>query len=112
VCALLSLCGVPQAAAELARHEQGLKALVRTAEAETDPLRSFAPFTTFSRNGLDASIRALAASDMPVPLTDWALGLCQSNMQQLYEAVWGWSDKKKRRQLVDVRPGARAGRPG
>lgn len=90
-----------EVAAAIAHHEQAVKGAVRAAEAEADPLRHFGPFAAFARNGLDASIRAVAAPGAPAALTDWALGLCRGNMQQLYEGVWGWSDKKKRRQLID-----------
>ncbi|GBF99272.1 hypothetical protein Rsub_12032 [Raphidocelis subcapitata] len=87
--------------AELARHEAALKQLVRAAEADADPLRSFAPFVAYSRNGLDACIRAFTGEGLPAPLAAWALALCRGNMQEMYEAVWGWSDKKKQRQLED-----------
>jgi hypothetical protein len=91
--------------AEIARHEAAVKQVVNAAARDADPLRHFAAFAAFNRNGLDARLQAFAAEGMPEPLTEWALGLCRANMQQLYEAVWGWSDKKKRRQLIEVGPG-------
>lgn len=93
----------PQESAEIARHQAAVKQVVAAAETEADPLRHFAPFARFNRNGLDATIAAFSAATLPPPLADWTLALCRGNMQQLYEGVWGWSDKKKQRQLAEVR---------
>lgn len=106
-CLISSIMGTfqiaPQAAAQLAKQEQALQQLVRDAERDADPLRNFSAFCSFNRNDLQARVEAWAAGALPPALAEWALALCRSNMQDIYEGVWGWSDKKKRRQLAHVR---------
>lgn len=91
-----------KALAERAQHDQALKELVQNAERDQEPLRHFPAFCTFNRNGLEARIQAQSVGQMSAQIAEWALDLCRTNMQQMYEGVWGWSDKKKRRQLTHV----------
>lgn len=88
--------------AEIARYQAAVKAVVAAAEADAAPLAAFAPFVRYERGSLSAAIAAFSSATLPPPLAEWALGLCRANMRELYDGVWGWSDKKKKRQLEHV----------
>lgn len=63
---------------------------------------------TLARTNVQANCSVLyelesyRARDMPRQLLEWCMQLCKSNMQTLYEQVWGWSDTTKKKQLEAV----------
>jgi hypothetical protein len=65
-------------------------------------LRHFVPFKQFSRNGLSGGVSYFTASSVPPELQEWTYQLCKDNMHDLYLPVWGWNERKKRRELKDV----------
>ena len=69
---------------------------------DADVLRHFLPFRKFSRNGLSGSVSFFQACSMTLELQEWTYQLCKHNMHDLYLPVWGWNEKKKRRELKDV----------
>ncbi|KAK9829861.1 hypothetical protein WJX72_008317 [[Myrmecia] bisecta] len=87
------------------QKSQEITNLVKKANQITDLLNEYAAFRRYERNGLTCELRFYGSEELPKPLLEWAFRLCKTNMQALYEGVWGWGDSQKRQQLSD--PGAR-----
>jgi GNAT superfamily N-acetyltransferase len=69
---------------------------------QRDVLADFAPFSKFSRNGLDAAIEFTIPEKMDKEMRTWVLDLTRENMKEQYLAAeWGWADAEKRRELMD-----------
>lgn len=86
---------------ELERLKQ-VKATVDAAAKVADALEAFPAFRSYDRHGLAAQLSYHHAAALPPQLIDWALGLCKSNMQEVYEAGgWKWKQRSKLAELAD-----------
>lgn len=57
-------------------------------------------FRSFNRNGIDAALTCAKSSDLPKPIAEELFAICKRNMQEAYDAAWGWSDGAKRAELT------------
>jgi len=96
-----------QAAAAAAERERELQSRIRNAmfledgKTPRNVLNDFLPFKAFSHAEFAAAIEFYAADSLPPPLLKQCFDLLKLNMQTMYEACegWGWSDKKKMKEL-------------
>ncbi|KAF5275175.1 hypothetical protein FQR65_LT04207 [Abscondita terminalis] len=76
--------------------------MVDKANSLVDPLEPFPAFKKFAINGLDVELFVRKVTDLEEPVKEWIFDLTKRNMQQIYDScTWGWSDKKKREELMD-----------
>ncbi|XP_066954755.1 N-alpha-acetyltransferase 40 [Macrobrachium rosenbergii] len=76
--------------------------LVKQANEIPDPLAKFPTFTKFERNGLNCKLECKRVNDLVPEVLEWAITLCQTNMQPLYEqSQRGWRANEKREEMTE-----------
>jgi len=76
------------------------KVLKVPCQVQVSDLMSLYPaFQKYERNGVSAELVSSNSQNLSAETLQWAYALCKKNMQEMYEAAWGWSDKKKVREL-------------
>ncbi len=66
-------------------------------------LKEYPAFQQYSRNGLNLSLEHYWAEDMPQDTQKWALALCKSNMEEMYNRAkynGGWNSEVKLEELA------------
>lgn len=65
-----------------------------------DLLKDYPAFQQYTRNGLELELQFQKAEMLPENVLDWAFNLCKSNMEEFYNASWGWKDDTKQDELA------------
>lgn len=79
--------------------EKQAKAVVDSLKQETNLLKQFPSFGAYRRNGCNLEVKFYQASDVAPDILAWAYELCEQNMRNLYEDVWGWKPAEKQTEL-------------
>lgn len=75
---------------------------IRRLCAQLDTFQQAPLHHRFDKYGLSIKIKSYTTAPMEEHLRAWCLDLCKRNMLSFYLPVWGWNDKKKRKQLEHV----------
>jgi len=78
---------------------QTQKAALTSISSIEDLLESFPLFKKYDRNGLAVDIEYQPVQKLSQELRDWTFTLLKDNMFKFYEAVWGWHDTQKKKEL-------------
>ncbi|BDA45682.1 N-alpha-acetyltransferase 40 [Coccomyxa sp. Obi] len=76
---------------------------LRHASEVKDLLKEYPAFQQYGRNGLSLILEHYWAEDMPQATQEWALALCKSNMEEMYNRAkynGGWNSEIKLEELA------------
>ncbi|GLE01153.1 hypothetical protein PINS_up009983 [Pythium insidiosum] len=85
-----------------ATASSSLEAVLRAANGVRDVMTDFAAFSTFQRNGLDASVVNRHSAALSTAQRDAIFALFEHNMKDMYrDSDWGYDAHAKRQELFE-----------
>ncbi len=75
-------------------------AIVKAANAVSNPLEQLPSFAKFNKNDLELTMETTRTANLKESDREWLMDLLRDNMKTLYEeSHWGWKEKNKREEV-------------